>query len=447
MQDNMILEQEQLLFAIDDIDDAQLMAEAAVISKMVDLYVHQAMVQEAMVDDEAFESYFQEANEAAAQDGAENSGKSGKLKGKFAAIGEKIKNFDAKEMLRKIATALKNIFSTLLSNFVKFIKHFKPSYLAQLVRVKTSEIARIAKKEGCKLHVNTDGSVTLMFLMPDFGVVDRWLGEVSKYIKYMTDMVDKAAAGGGMKTRLDQIPRMKGIMKYADKNYGQGDADKKFPKTWTKVSDFVAKSGREIDGGGGTKTSITGKETKFDGIMQKLLNLVTKGPNGDLSDLGKLRKAIEKLPATRHNVMDAEGNDTGRAKSGHKSDRNAEEAVVKLLVDALNDVYKQASALMGTMVRAYNEAVQKADKITAQLKDKDSELWSKTKRGKAMAANKEAYDEAIGAASELKGKKKKEATAAADEEYAKAKAATDSKFAKHMEREGKVTRAIDFDDR
>lgn len=446
MQDNMILEQEQLLFAIDDIDDAQLMAEAAVISKMADLYVHQALIQESMANDEAFESYFQEANEAAAQD-AENPGKLGKLKGKFAAIGEKIKNIDVKEMLRKIVNAVKNVFSTLLSNFVKFIKHFKPSYLAQLVRVKTSEIARIAKKEGCKLHVNTDGSVTLMFLMPDFGVVDRWLGEVSRYIKYTTEYVSKAAEGKGMSVQLQKVPKMKGIMKYADKNYGKGDADKKFPQTWTKVSDFVAKSGREIDGGGGTKTSITGKETKFDGIMQKLMNLVTKGPNGDLSDLGKLRQAIEKLPAKRHNVMDAEGNDTGRAKSGHKDARTAEEAALSVLVDALNDIYKQASVLMSTMLGAYNAAVKKADTIAAQLKDKDSDLWAKTKRGKAMTANKEAHDAALDEASKLKGKARKEATSAADDEYAKANAATDSKYSKHMDREGKVLRAIDFNDR
>lgn len=445
MQDTMIYEQEQLLMAIDDIDDAQLVAEAAVISKMADLYLRQAMIQESMTE-EQFEAYFQEANEAAAQD-TENPGKFGKLKGKFAAIGEKIKNFDAKEMLRKIVTAIKNVFTTLFSNFVKFIKHFKPSYLAQLVRVKTSEIARIAKKEGCKLHVNTDGSVTLMFLMPDFGVVDRWLGEVSRYIKYMTDLVDKAGEGKAFSTNLQKVPKMKGIMKYADKNYGQGDADKKFPQTWTKVSDFVAKSGREADGGGGTKTSITGKETKFDGIMQKLMNLVTKGPNGDLSDLGKLRQAIEKLPAKRHNVTDAEGNVTDRAKSGHKEARTMEEKALSVLVDALNDIYKQASALMSTMIHAYDEAVKKADTITAQLKDKDSDLWSKTKRGKAMAANKETYDAALDEASKLKGKQRKEATSAADDEYAKANAATDAKYSKHMDREGKVMRAINFNDR
>ena len=377
MQDTMIYEQEQLLMAIDDIDDAQIMAEAAVISKMADLYLRQSLIQESMTE-EQFEAYFQEANKEDAQD--DEPGKfaqfKDKTKGKFAAMGEKIKNFDAKEMLKKILTAIKNVFAAIASGFVKFIKHFDPRYWAALVDVKSSELARIAKKEGCKLKVNTDRSVTCMFLIPDFAVCAKWCDQVDRYIDGINTAIENIKAGkrsGGFSAKRPVEPHKK-----------DGENGKwAFPMKWTSISDFVATNRT-----GTTKTSLTGNETKIDGLLTRFTNL--SGKNGKIN---KTIAALNGLPADLFNKKDDSGNDTGKVQRGQGEAKRDLQKVIKEQVAGLNEVLASAQNIQKAVQGAYTEAKRKAEKIRAQIGNPDSKFYDKTKRAKALADNEAAYDE------------------------------------------------------
>lgn len=431
MQDTMIYEQEQLLMAIDDIDDAQLVAEAAVISKMADLYLRQSLIQESMTE-EQFEAYFQEANKEDAQDA--EPGKfaqfKDKAKGKFAAMGEKIKNFDAKAMLTKVLTAVKNIFIAIASGFMKFIRHLKPSYWAALIDVKSSELARIAKKEGCKLKVETDGRVTLMFLMPDFSLCERWLKSVEDYIDSAAKKIEKIREGKkDLSAVTKKLPRLPKATKYAKDENGNA---KDFPQKWTSLKDFVSANGRADQGGGGVKTSITGKETPFDGLLKRISDVATAGPNGAYSKLGKLMAEVQKLP---DDLYTAEGNA-----------KNAAKSQVDGLIADLTALQKDAERILSACSTAYRNAIKKADTIKAQLKDLDSDFYNKNKRGQALAANKEAYDKGVEAAGNLKGKAKQEKLDELQQQLNDANAETERKYAKRTERNARVGHRIDFED-
>lgn len=431
MQDTMIYEQEQLLMAIDDIDDAQLVAEAAVISKMADLYLRQSLIQESMTE-EQFEAYFQEANKEDAQDA--EPGKfaqfKDKAKGKFAAMGEKIKNFDAKAMLTKVLTAVKNIFIAIASGFMKFIRHLKPSYWAALIDVKSSELARIAKKEGCKLKVETDGRVTLMFLMPDFSLCDRWLKSVEDYIDSAAKKIEKIREGKkDLSAVTKKLPRLPKATKYAKDENGNA---KDFPQKWTSLKNFVSANGRADQGGGGVKTSITGKETPFDGLLKRISDVATAGPNGAYSKLGKLMAEVQKLP---DDLYTAEGNA-----------KNAAKSQVDGLIADLTALQKDAERILSACSTAYRNAIKKADTIKAQLKDLNSDFYNKNKRGQALAANKEAYDKGVEAAGNLKGKAKQEKLDELQQQLNNANAETERKYAKRTERNARVGHRIDFED-
>lgn len=431
MQDTMIYEQEQLLMAIDDIDDAQLVAEAAVISKMADLYLRQSLIQESMTE-EQFEAYFQEANKEDAQDA--EPGKfaqfKDKAKGKFAAMGEKIKNFDAKAMLTKVLTAVKNIFIAIASGFMKFIRHLKPSYWAALIDVKSSELARIAKKEGCKLKVETDGRVTLMFLMPDFSLCERWLKSVEDYIDSATKKIEKIREGKkDLSAVTKKLPRLPKATKYTKDENGNA---KDFPQKWTSLKDFVSANGRADQGGGGVKTSITGKETPFDGLLKRISDVATAGPNGAYSKLGKLMAEVQKLP---DDLYTAEGNA-----------KNAAKSQVDGLIADLTALQKDAERILSACSTAYRNAIKKADTIKAQLKDLNSDFYNKNKRGQALAANKEAYDKGVEAAGNLKGKAKQEKLDELQQQLNDANAETERKYAKRTEHSGRAFKRIDFED-
>lgn len=429
MQDTMIYEQEQLLMAIDDIDDAQIMAEAAVISKMADLYLRQALIQESMTE-EQFEAYFQEANKEDAQD--DEPGKfaqfKDKTKGKFAAMGEKIKNFDAKEMLKKILTAIKNVFAAIASGFVKFIKHFDPRYWAALVDVKSSELARIAKKEGCKLKVNTDRSVTCMFLMPDFSVCAKWCDQVDRYIDGINTAIENIKAGkrsGGFSAKRPVEPHKK-----------DGENGKwAFPMKWTSISDFVATNRT-----GTTKTSLTGNETKIDGLLTRFTNL--SGKNGKIN---KTIAALNGLPADLFNKKDDSGNDTGKVQRGQGDAKRDLQKVIKEQIAGLNEVLTSAQNIQKAVQGAYAEAKRKAEKIRAQIGNPDSKFYDKTKRAKALADNEAAYDERqkkidagdYGDHSSWAG-----ANAANTDQLNADDAATDAKFSKRTEHNARTRRRI-----
>jgi len=432
MQDTMIYEQEQLLMAIDDIDDAQIMAEAAVISKMADLYLRQSLIQESMTE-EQFEAYFQEANKEDAQD--DEPGKfaqfKDKTKGKFAAMGEKIKNFDAKEMLKKILTAIKNVFAAIASGFVKFIKHFDPRYWAALVDVKSSELARIAKKEGCKLKVNTDRSVTCMFLMPDFAVCAKWCDQVDRYIDGINTAIENIKAGkrsGGFSAKRPVEPHKK-----------DGENGKwAFPMKWTSISDFVATNRT-----GTTKTSLTGNETKIDGLLTRFTNL--SGKNGKIN---KTIAALNGLPADLFNKKDDSGNDTGKVQRGQGEAKRDLQKVIKEQVAGLNEVLASAQNIQKAVQGAYTEAKRKAEKIRAQIGNPDSKFYNKTKRAKALADNEAAYDERqkqidagdYGDHSSWAG-----ANAANTDQLNADDAATDAKYSRQTEHNGRTRRRINME--
>lgn len=382
MQENMILEQEQLLMAIDDIDDAQLLAEAAVIGKIADLYLRQAMIQESMTEEEfegfyAESSLFQEEDTTSADEkGSKWADFKAKSKEKFGNMKEKIKNFDAKEMLKKILTAIKNVFAVIASSFVKFIKHFDPRYWAALVDVKSSELARIAKKEGCKLKVNTDRSVTCMFLMPDFAACAKWCDQVDRYIDGINTSIENIKAGkrsGGFSAKKPVEPHKKDTE----------DGKWAFPMKWTSISDFVSTTRT-----GSTKTSITGKETKIDGLLTRFTNLA-----GAKGKINKTISALNGLPADLFNKKDDSGNDTGKVQRGQGDAKRDLQKVIKEQVAGLNEVLASAQNIQKAVQGAYTEAKRKAEKIRAQIGNPDSKFYDKTKRAKKLAENEAAYDE------------------------------------------------------
>ena len=189
MQDTMVYEQEQLLFAIDDIDDATIMAESAVINQLANLWLKTSMIQESMTP-EQFEKYYQEANTA------ERLG--GKLDDFTAKIKDKIKNFSFKEMFVKIWEAIKRVWSVIWNKTMKFISHFKPSYIADLVRTNNTALAHVAKKHGCKVRVETDGKLTLLLPFIDLTYFERWIRKNTSGVERMIKDLKKAADGGKM---------------------------------------------------------------------------------------------------------------------------------------------------------------------------------------------------------------------------------------------------------
>lgn len=435
MQENMILEQEQLLFAIDDIDDAQLVAEAAVINTMVELYLRQAMIQESFVDDEAFEAYFAEANTEAAQDNADQPGKfaqfKDKAKGKFAAMGEKIKNFDFKGLLKKILTAVKNMMAAIASGFVKFIKHFNPKYLMQLVRVKSAEITRIAKKEGCKLKVNTDGSVTCMFLMPDFSIMARWCDQVDKYLDSITNAI-KGIKEGKRFSGSFRAPKLPNVNKYqTEEKNDKGEYKWNFPSKWMSIEQFTA--GTQT---GSDKTKLTGESIHIDGLLSRFTQL--SGKNGKINSV---IAAVESLPSDL--FTDAE---TGKTIKGQGAAKKDLKKVCDEQVAGLNEVLQSAQHLRDVVNKAFMSAKYKAERIRHQLRDPDSELWNKTKYGKARSANAEAYEKAKSDAGGIKNKNDRQARLDEIEAgYKKTQDETDAKYARSIANNAKVRTALKFD--
>ena len=438
MQENMILEQEQLLFAIDDIDDAQLVAEAAVINTMVELYLRQAMIQESFVDDEAFEAYFQEANKEAAQDDADQPSKfaqfKDKTKGKFAEMGEKIKNFDYKGMLKKILTAVKNMMAAIASGFVKFIKHFNPKYLMQLVRVKSAEITRIAKKEGCKLKVNTDGSVTCMFLMPDFSLMAKWCDKVDTYLDNFKKAVDAIKNGGkGLFAGSYHAPKLPNVNKYqTEEKDDNGNYKWNFPSKWMSVEQFISSTQTGSD-----KTKLTGESIHIDGLLSRFTKVNHK--------VDEVIASVNSLPKELYNNRDDNGNILDSTQKGMKGKQRDLKKICDEQVKGLNEILQSSEKLRKVVNSAFMSAKYKAERIRRQLRNPDSELWNKTKYGKARTADAEAYEKAKSDASGLKGKAKSDRLAEIDDEYKKTQDATDAKYARSIANNAKVRTALKFD--
>ena len=186
MTDNMI--QEQLLLAIDDVDDASIMAEAAVMSKIAEVYLRQAMIQETM-SEEAFESFFAEST----------------LGEKVDKLGEKIKNFKPLDILVGIWEGIVRVAKTIWANIKKFFGRLSPRYREALVDSKNSALAAVAKKNHCKVDV-TQAGWTLMLPFLDFS---KFAVEVDKMIKYCEsfykaiDDYSKSYANGG------KLPKIK----------------------------------------------------------------------------------------------------------------------------------------------------------------------------------------------------------------------------------------------
>ena len=435
MQENMILEQEQLLMAIDDIEDAQLVAEAAVIGKIADLYLRQAMIQESMTEEE-FDNFYAESSLFQEEDAtpAEGPGKfaqfKDKAKGKFAAMGEKIKNFDFKGLLKKILTAVKNMMAAIASGFVKFIKHFNPKYLMQLVRVKSAEITRIAKKEGCKLKVNTDGSVTCMFLMPDFGIMARWCEQVDKYLDSITNAI-KGIKEGKRFSGSFRAPKLPNVNKYqTEEKNDKGEYKWNFPSKWMSIEQFTSSTQTGSD-----KTKLTGESVHIDGLLSKFTQL-----SGAKGKINSVIAAVESLP--NELFTDTETGKTIKGKGAAKKDLKK---VCDEQVAGLNDVLKSAQHLRDVVNKAFMSARYKAETIRHQLRNPDSELWNKTKYGKARAADAEAYEKAKADANKMRGKDKAAKLAEIEDDYKKAQDATDDKYARSIANNARVRTALKFD--
>ena len=196
MQDTMVYEQEQLLFAIDDIDDATIMAESAVINQLANLWLKTSMIQESMTP-EQFEKYYQEAN------AAERLG--GKLDDFTAKVKDKIKNFSFKDMFVKIWEAIKRVWSVIWNKTMKFISHFKPSYIADLVRTNNTALAHVAKKHGCKVRVETDGKLTLLLPFIDLTYFEKWIKRNTSGVDRMIKDLKRAADGGKNITKIREL--------------------------------------------------------------------------------------------------------------------------------------------------------------------------------------------------------------------------------------------------
>lgn len=415
MQDTMIYEQEQLLMAIDDIDDAQIMAEAAVISKMADLYLRQALIQESMTE-EQFEAYFQEANKEDAQDDepskfAQFKDKfKDKAKGKFTEMGEKIKNFDVKELLKKILTVLKNVFSAICSGLVKFIRHLDPRWWAQLYRVKSSEIAHIAKKEGIKLKVNDDRSVTCMFLLPDFTIAEKWCDAVERYLdglqKAMQNYRDGNARTSFGKLRCPNISKRQTGEKDAN-----GHMQYKWPMKWTSIDEFV-----KVTNTGEDRMKLNGETNRIESVLKKFTAI--SGANGKFN---AVISALNSLPADVFNEKSEDGTVTDKVKKGYGKQRTELGNICKEKIAELNKLLDDAKELRSDINSAFMKANNKAENLRNQLSNPDrSELWSKTKTSQGLEAAKQKYDEDMAAAKKLRGQARQDAIDAAEDAWAAA---------------------------
>ena len=282
MQDTMVYEQEQLLFAIDDIDDATIMAESAVIHQIANLWLKTSMIQESMTP-EQFEKYYQEAN------AAERIG--GKMDDFAAKVKDKIHNFSFKELLGKIWDAIKRIWSVMWGKFKKFIAHFKPSYISHLVRTKSSVLAKVAKEYGCKVKAETDGSITLLLPFIDLDRFKTWIKRNESNVDRMIKDLEKAVNGernitkmrkvkyfdtidvlgiDDLQGRLASFSQQCGLNKPEDINATRFNAQvardfvKIFPTKLMSAEEF---EDRNISGEGKIKT-ISGKPKAFQNLTQ-----------------------------------------------------------------------------------------------------------------------------------------------------------------------------------
>ena len=183
MQDTMVYEQEQLLFAIDDIDDATIMAESAVIGKIAELWLKTMMIQES-VSPEYLEQCVQE----------------GTFGEKLRMVGEY-----GKWLFVKIWFTIKNICKVIWNKTMKFISHFKPSYIADLVRTNNSALAHVAKKHGCKVRVETDGKLTLLLPFIDLTYFERWIKRNTSGVERMIKDLKAASEKGRKMTKIREL--------------------------------------------------------------------------------------------------------------------------------------------------------------------------------------------------------------------------------------------------
>lgn len=181
MQDTMI--QEQLLFAIDDIDDAACIAEASVMSKIADLYLRQTMIQESMTPEE-FESFYAEST----------------LGEKVDKLGEKVKNFHPLDILKGIWEGIVRVAKTIWANIKKLFGKLKPGYWKALYHCKHDALAVAAKKNHCKVIANNDGTWTLALPFLNFALFSKYVDKLLNYCNYFKKAVDdymtKIGSGG-----------------------------------------------------------------------------------------------------------------------------------------------------------------------------------------------------------------------------------------------------------
>lgn len=193
MQENMVLEQEQLLMAIDDIDDAQLVAESAVIGKIADMYLRQAMIQESMTDEE-FENFYFESS-LFQEETAATTGEKKSFGEKLKSFGSKIKNSKPVEILKKLIDGIINICKVIGSKIKKFFSHLKPSYIKSLIRCKNSAIVKIAKSKGCKVRVEDDRSWTLLLPFLNIAAITSALAKAEQQMTRIMELTDKLTDG------------------------------------------------------------------------------------------------------------------------------------------------------------------------------------------------------------------------------------------------------------
>lgn len=306
MTDTMIYEQEQLLMAIDDIDDAQIMAEAAVISKMADLYIRQMMIQESYdpsdldkIDSVITESSLFQESKASREfkeryATPEQQAKAAEKADKKAARKEKFNNSKPVTFLKKIFRAIGNVFKVIGSAFAKFFAHFKPSYIKNLINVKRSDFAAIAKKYGCKVKVGTDGSYTLLVPFIDLSAYITWCGKMQKSI----DKLAKGIAAGKpvkvSKTEFDIGDKMMNAKKYA-KYTEAGETSpealaKHGKKQWFPTKMMSVEEFEDVSERGYYKTNaVTGKS--------KFIQSAQQAVKGVIDNINTIIASLDQLPS------------------------------------------------------------------------------------------------------------------------------------------------------